>query len=433
MIRRITKFFSLMRLVFFAISSASFAQNIINSLGTYKIVVNGFDWGPAVDRVIVTLDTKISEIDSKSISVVETKKWYTSNPSENFNRIITNSYLSDSKGNKVKGASNSFVLELKVSPSEGSPFLYDIPKGLNDWANPYYLTISLENGQSLKSDKNSITKISIDTKYTERIMPEADKFKTGKYTADSITLNYAHFSPKKDSGKNPLVIWLHGMGEGGTDTSIALLGNKVTALVSDETQKMLNNAYVLVPQAPTFWMDNGSGDIGKFDGTSKYDNVLMSLIKDFVKNNPDIDESKIIVGGCSNGGFMTMRLLFNNPKYFSAAYPVCEPYTDKFITDEMINRIKDIPMWFTLAINDSVVEPMINELPTFQRLAKAGAKDIHISIFSNVKDTSGLYKDANGQAYEYNGHWSWIYTLNNECQENGLQLFEWAGSKVNNK
>ena len=118
MIRRITKIFSLMTLVFFAISSASFAQNIINSLGTYKIVVNGFDWGPAVDRVIVTLDTKISEIDSKSISVVETKKWYTSNPSENFNRIITNSYLSDSKGNKVKGASNSFVLELKVSPSE---------------------------------------------------------------------------------------------------------------------------------------------------------------------------------------------------------------------------------------------------------------------------------------------------------------------------
>lgn len=433
MIKRVTSFFGLMTLMFFAINSVSFAQNVINSLGTYKIVVNGFDWGPAVDKVIVTLDTKISEVDSKSISIVETKKWYTSNPSESFNRVITNSYLSDSNGNKIKGDSNSFVLELKVSPSEGSPFLYDIPKGLNNWTNPYYLTISLNNGQSLKSDKNSITKISIDTKYTEKIMPEADKFVTEKYTSDNITLNYAHFSPKKDNGKNPLVIWLHGMGEGGTDTSIALLGNKVTALISDETQKMLKNAYVLVPQSPTFWMDNGSGDISKFDGTSKYDNVLMSLIKDFVKNNPDIDESKIIVGGCSNGGFMTMRLLFNNPKYFSAAYPVCEPYTDKFITDEMINRIKDIPMWFTLAINDSVVEPMVNELPTFQRLAKAGAKDIHMSVFSNVKDTSGLYKDSKGQPYEYNGHWSWIYTLNNECQENELQLFEWARSKVNNK
>ena len=55
MIRRITKFFSLMTLMFFAISSVSFAQNIINSLGTYKIVVNGFDWGPAVDRVIVKI------------------------------------------------------------------------------------------------------------------------------------------------------------------------------------------------------------------------------------------------------------------------------------------------------------------------------------------------------------------------------------------
>lgn len=431
--RKVTKFFSLLTLMFFAVSTVSFAQTISNVKGTYKIIVNGFDWGPAVDKVIVTLDSKIDSIDSKNLIVTETKKWYTNNPSENFNRLITNAYLSDNYGNKVSGSSNSFVLELKVSPSEGSPFLYDIPKGLNNWTSPYFLTISLADKQTLKSGKDSITKISVDTKYTDRIMPEADKFETAKYTADKITLSYAHFSPKKDNGKNPLVIWLHGMGEGGTDTSIALLGNKVTALISDETQKMLKNAYVLVPQSPTFWMDNGSGDISKFDGTSKYDNVLIALIKDYVKNNPDIDENKIIVGGCSNGGFMTMRLLFNNPNYFSAAYPVCEPYTDKFITDEMINRIKHIPMWFTLAINDSVVEPMTNELPTFQRLAKAGAKDIHMSIFSNVKDTSGLYKDANGQPYEYNGHWSWIYTLNNECQENGTQLFEWAASQTNKK
>lgn len=431
--KKISKFLNLMTLMFFAIGSSSFAQGISDTKGFYKIIVNGYDWGPAVDKIIVTLDKQVDEINPNLFSVVETKKWYTPNPSENFDRTITNAYLSDEKGNKVSKASKSFVLELKVSPSEGSPFLYDIQKGLNNWINSYYLTVSLSKGKSLKSGKDLINKVSIDTKYTEKLMPEVEKFQSSKFTSDNITLSYASYSPKKDTGKNPLVIWLHGMGEGGTDTSIALLGNKVTALISDETQKMLKNAYVLVPQAPTFWMDNGSGDISKFDGTSKYDNVLISLIKDFVKNNPDIDESKIIVGGCSNGGFMTMRLLFKNPQYFSAAYPVCEPYTDKFISDQMINSIKHIPIWFSLAINDPVVLPMLNELPTFERLAKAGAKDIHMSLFPSVKDTSGLYKDSNGEPYEYNGHWSWIYTFNNENQEKGLQMFEWAGSKTNKK
>ena len=58
-------------------------------------------------------------------------------------------------------------------------------------------------------------------------------------------------------------------------------------------------------------------------------------------------------------------------------------------------------------------------------------KNLKVSVFSNVKDTSGLYKNKDGEAYEYNGHWSWIYTLNNEAVEKGLSLFEWAGNQTN--
>jgi len=246
-------------LIIFALFIFSFSIFAKEASGTYKIVVNGYDWGPAVDKVIVTLDNKINNIDSKSLSVIETKKWYTNNPTENFTRTILNTYLSDDKGNKISLPSNSFVVELKVSPNEGSPFLYDIQKGMNEWNKVYYMTISLAKEQTLKASNNSITELSINTKYTEKIMPEVSKFNMAQYTSDKITLNYASYSPKKDSGKNPLVIWLHGGGEGGTDPTIALLGNKVTALISDETQKLLGNAYVLAPQAPTFWMDNGTG------------------------------------------------------------------------------------------------------------------------------------------------------------------------------
>jgi predicted peptidase len=178
-------------------------------------------------------------------------------------------------------------------------------------------------------------------------------------------------------------------------------------------------------------MDNGSGDIGKFDGTSKYEAVLMNLIKNYVDTNPDIDKSKVIIGGCSNGGFMTLRMLFLNPDYFSAAYPICPPYTENLVTDEMIKTIKDIPMWFTFALNDNVVSPKLNEIPLLLKLSSVEAKDLRISVFSSVKDTSGLYKNKDGEAYEYNGHWSWIYTLNNEAVEKGLSLFEWAGNQTN--
>lgn len=436
--KNLKKMLNIIALMFVSFSIPVFAQEQTTINGTYKIVVNGYDWGPSVSSAIVSLDNKINAIDPKDIFVVETKKWYPKKPNEgfsnsDFNRTIINAYLCDEKGNKVKGASKYFVLDFKVSPNEGSPFLYDfMVTQQNNWADPYYLTISLAEGKSLVSGKNKINKLNIDTKLTEKIMPEVSKFESSKYTDDNIALNYAYYTPKKDSGKNPLVIWLHGMGEGGTDTSVTLLGNKITALVSDETQKMLGNAYVLAPEAQTFWMDNGSGNIDKFDGTSKYDKVLISLIKNFVENHPDIDKTKIIIGGCSNGGFMTLRTVALNPNYFSAAYPICEPYTDKLLSDDMINSLKNVPIWFTLAINDPVVPPMINELPTFARLVKAGAKDVHMSLFSSVKDTSGLYKNDKGEPYEYNGHWSWIYTLNNKCVEGDLKLFEWAASKVNN-
>jgi predicted peptidase len=33
------------------------------------------------------------------------------------------------------------------------------------------------------------------------------------------------------------------------------------------------------------------------DGTSKYEEALMALIKDYVANNPDIDPNRIYIGG----------------------------------------------------------------------------------------------------------------------------------------
>jgi hypothetical protein len=89
-------------------------------------------------------------------------------------------------------------------------------------------------------------------------------------------------------------------------------------------------------------------------------------------------------------------------------------------------------MWITHAKNDPAVpEYFSNTL--FNRLKARGAKDIHYSLYDNVVDTSGLYKDELGKPYEYHGHFSWIYALNNECGEEiegkYCSLFEWLAKK----
>ena len=59
------------------------------------------------------------------------------------------------------------------------------------------------------------------------------------------------------------------------------------------------------------WMDDGTGEYTK-DGSSKYTEVLDALIGAFVDAHPQIDRSRIYIGGGSNGGFMTMKqIIFN--------------------------------------------------------------------------------------------------------------------------
>ena len=422
----------LMLLVFSCLSFSAFSATNNTIKGTYKIVINGYEFGPAVDKVIVKLDKKVIGITSDLFNVKETKKWYTENPQEVFDRKVTKAYLSDKDGNEIRTASDYIALELYVSPTDGSPLLYSFDRRFNEWNKLYYLTINLKDGKTLVGYDNTKNAITINEKYTDRIMLIGDKFEQSKYSYKNLALGYTYFTPKKDNSKKPLIIWLHGGGEGGkdiNDSSVALMGNRVSILGTDEIQKVFGGAYVLVPQCPTLWMDSGSGDFYKFDGTSIYEDALINLIKDFVKKNPEVDTKRIIVGGCSNGGYMTLRLIEKNPNYFAAAFPICEGYYNKFITNNTIENLKSTSIWFTHAKNDQVLNPEETTIPLVKRLKESGAKNVILSLYDKVVDPTGLYKDDKGNAFEYNGHFSWVYALNNTNEENGVKMFEWLAKQ----
>mgnify|MGYP003203009068 FL=1 len=133
-----------------------------------------------------------------------------------------------------------------------------------------------------------------------------------------------------------------------------------------------------------------------------------------------------------------MELLLKHPTYFAAAFPICEAFWDKYISDEQINSIKDIPMWFTYAKTDNNTVAVKEEcsIPTIERLKKAGAKDLHVSVIEKVLDENkefnkdGLPYQTGDEMYEYDGHWSWIYVHNNWLKDGEMSIWSWLSKQA---
>ena len=91
-----------------------------------------------------------------------------------------------------------------------------------------------------------------------------------------------------------------------------------------------------------------------------------------------------------------------------------------FRSDAQIKKLAELPLWFTHAKNDETIKIETHDGPTYERIKKAGASDLHYSLFENVIDSDGV---------EIDGHSSWAYVLNNQCEENGITIFEWLSKQ----
>lgn len=368
--------------------------------GSYSIVIEGYDWGPAVSKVILTMEEPATSVDWKGYTVtVRRSSDCAPIPANQVlgSRSVIAGYVSDAKGNRM-AEGNHVTLVLAVAPNLpiGSPIQYSQAQGCrgNSWIN-YQMTIKDE------------AKGMIWNQEMDRFMPLIDRFDlTGKYSdGNGITMSYASYSPPNIEEKSPLIIWLHGGGEGGTDPSIPLIANRAANYASDEIQAIFGGAFVLSPQSPTRWMDSGEGTTrGQTDDI--YFKALKHLIEDFIAENPSVDQNRIYVGGCSNGGYMTVKLLIEYPDFFAAAFPSALAYWNEFLTDAQVNRIKDIPMWYIHSKDDTVTDPEQTVVPVYNRLIAAGAPNVHFTYYDHVVDITGFF---GGAGYHYPGHWSWIY------------------------
>jgi predicted esterase len=242
----------------------------------------------------------------------------------------------------------------------------------------------------------------------ELVDPEVDAFTDGEANG----LAYRLFSPPRRD-ERPLVIWLHGGGEGGWegsyDNDLALQANRgAVGFVTPEAQQVFKGAYVLAPQAPDFWLN---------DPARGYSAQLKGLIDEVVAENR-IDTDRIYVVGASNGGYMTAQLVADNPDFFAADVPIAavRDYGGSVVlTDDELDAMSGTPTWVVHAENDATVPYEPNGLYMAQRIDGA---------------LLSAYPDVTYDGVTYDGHWSWVYVGRNDpTTADGTPIWQWMAAQ----
>ena len=176
----------------------------------------------------------------------------------------------------------------------------------------------------------------------------------------STTMGYWSYLPKagKPATGWPLLVFLHGSGERGTDLELV---KKHGPPKLAGTKPELESFFMLAPQCPTGrWWDTVA---------------VKDLIDQTVAQQP-VDPKRIYITGISMGGFGTWNLLREYPDFMAAAVPVCgagDPAA--------VSRFKAVPVWAFHGDKDEAV-PVQRSIEMVEALKM---------VNGNVKFT--LYKD----------------------------------------
>lgn len=196
-------------------------------------------------------------------------------------------------------------------------------------------------------------------------------FEDLRFVEGQDTLPYRLMKPFKfdPAKKYPLVLFLHGAGERGTDNEITLK-HFAPALSSPDAREKYP-CFVLVPQCPKNkrWVEvdwSAKSHIQPI-GMSKPMQLTLSLLKQIEKKFK-IDEKRIYLTGLSMGGFGSWDLIARLPDKFAAVVPVCGGGDEQTAV-----KFRKIPVWAFHGALDKVVIPERSR-NMIEALKKSGAQ-----------------------------------------------------------
>ena len=217
---------------------------------------------------------------------------------------------------------------------------------------------------------------------------------------EGYSIDYHYFSPVKenDSTKYPLVIWLHGMGDGRTE-GYQVTASDINYWTTEDYQKRFKEsggAFILAPRSieekELYWTD-------------ELVYPLRAAIDDFIdKNEENIDLQRIYIGGYSMGGKMTLKMAVAYPEMFAAIFPICPAWVPG---TDATQYLKDTPVWMTSGAMDPLVSYYTFVLPTWDNILSQSSmpENCRLSTLAMTVFPNGLPNSS--------GHHSW-YSVNGD-------------------
>lgn len=229
-------------------------------------------------------------------------------------------------------------------------------KIINTFLKLFLITLLLAGCNDIRK-KDNLKKVSeIDIKQIDSLLARYSFI-----SKNALKIPYRLYQPINTEEKLPLVIFLHGRGDRGTDNSAQIyheagfILNKNSILTSNMQLKY--PCYILIPQCSdkteneewANWVGNtpqtpfaGLGKNGSYimnENPSESGEAALELIDKTIKDY-NIDTNRIYLIGVSMGGFGVWEFTARKPHLFAAAIPMAG-YSDS----SQIENIKHIPYW----------------------------------------------------------------------------------------
>ena len=230
-----------------------------------------------------------------------------------------------------------------------------------------------------------------------------------KKISETVTLPYRIYIPENydPNKKYPLMIFMHGAGERGTDNMQlhSVDANRYFYYIIEDDR--LKDEYILIaPQChPEHrWVEQDwSQSVYEFCPSCQL-SVPLTLFYDLLDNEIftkyNIDMNKILMTGLSMGGFATWFTMMYQPNLLAAAIPICGGADPK-----MAEIIKNIPIWIFHSDDDPGV-PSKSLHAMKKALEEVNATVFHATLYTH--EGHGCW----GRAYLEKPTFDWFISRN---------------------
>ncbi len=206
--------------------------------------------------------------------------------------------------------------------------------------------------------------------------------------ARTVSAQYWIYLPRDYSTRSqerwPLILFLHGAGERGTNLSKAAMHGPPKLVKQGQDFPFI----IVSPQCPT---------------NQRWDNDVLLALLDEVTEKYKVDKSRVYLTGLSMGGYGTWSLGLTQPERFAAIAPICgggDVLVLLLADPKKVSAIKSLGVWAFHGGKDPVVPPAESQRMV-DALKKFGCKDLELTVYPEAQHDSWTETYNNPKLYDW--------------------------------